>query len=208
MARTARGWTLLLVVGLLVAAGCARSPEAKKARHLERGDRYFSGQQYREAVIEYRNLLQLEGTNARAIRQLGLAHYQLGELGNALRYLLKSQELEPDNTGVRLKLGTIYLLGRQPEKAREQAEFVLKKDPKSLEALGLLAGAANTPRDIDAAVRRLEEARADLGDKAKFHLALGTLYVRQRNVTGAEQAFKEAVAAEPTSVDAHTALGD
>ena len=107
MARTAKGWTFVLVVGLLVAAGCARSPEAKKARHLERGDGYFSRQQYREAVIEFRNVLQLEGTNAHATRQLGLAHYQLGELGHALRYLLKSQELEPDNSGVRLKLATI-----------------------------------------------------------------------------------------------------
>src|SRR3990170_8240758 len=118
MGRTARGWALLLVVGLLLAAGCARSPEAKKARHLERGDRYFSRQQYREAVIEYRNVLQFEGTNTHAIRQLGLAHYQLGELGHAQRFLLKSQELEPDNATVRLKLGTMYLLARQPEKAR------------------------------------------------------------------------------------------
>src|SRR3989304_10324932 len=145
MARTAKGWTLLLVIGLLVVAGCARSPEAKKARHLERGDRYFSRQQYREAVIEYRNVLQLDGKNVQATRQLALAHYQLGELGHALRYLLKSQELEPDNAAVRLKLGTMYLLGRQPEKAREQAGFVLKKEPKTPEALGLLAGGAAPP---------------------------------------------------------------
>src|SRR3989304_4813684 len=125
MVRTARGWTLLLVVGLLLAAGCARSPEAKKARHLERGDGYFSRQQYREAVIEYRNVLQLDGRSAHAARQIGLAHYQLGELGHALRYLLKSQELERVNSGVRLHLATGNLRIRHPGKAREQAAFVL-----------------------------------------------------------------------------------
>src|SRR5882672_9491963 len=75
-----RGVLILLVVALTLATGCARSPEAKKARFLERGDRYFKQQQYREAVIEYRNALRIDGNNPQAIRQLGLAHYQLGEL--------------------------------------------------------------------------------------------------------------------------------
>jgi hypothetical protein len=48
MFRTTRAWVILLVVGLLVAS-CARSPEAQKARHLERGDKYVAREQYREA---------------------------------------------------------------------------------------------------------------------------------------------------------------
>src|SRR3972149_7262928 len=124
----------LLVAGLAIGATLWRSPEARKGRHLTRADGYFGRQQYREAIIEYRNVLQVEKANTRAIRQLGLAHYQLGELGHALRYLPKSQELEPDNSGVRLKLATIYLLSRQPGKARGQAAFVLEKEPRNLEA--------------------------------------------------------------------------
>src|SRR5437868_2277136 len=37
MSRRVYAWTNLLVVGLLVVAGCSRSPEAKKARYLEHG---------------------------------------------------------------------------------------------------------------------------------------------------------------------------
>ncbi len=37
MCRATRGWSLL-VVTLLVLAGCSRSPEAQKARCLDRGD--------------------------------------------------------------------------------------------------------------------------------------------------------------------------
>ena len=51
MSRRTRGWTCLLVVGLLVVAGCSRSPEAKKARHLERGDKYAAQEQYQEAIL-------------------------------------------------------------------------------------------------------------------------------------------------------------
>ena len=108
MSRRLLASIVLLLTALVVTAGCARSPEANKARHLDRGDKYFAREQYREAVLEYRNVLRIEGTNARAIRQLALAHYQLGNLGQAFSYLLKSQELDPENSEVRLKLGTIY----------------------------------------------------------------------------------------------------
>src|SRR5688572_25415104 len=63
MLRNGRGCRLLLLVALVVAAGCARSPEAQKARHLERGDKHFAREQYREAVIEYRNVLRIEAAN-------------------------------------------------------------------------------------------------------------------------------------------------
>ncbi len=207
-----RLWIAFLFLSVLVAcailAGLAWSPTVRKARHLERGDRYFSGQQFREAIPEYRNVLQIEGTNPHAIRRLGLAHYQLNEFGHAFRYLPKVEQLEPDDLDVRLKLGTIYLLGRRREEARKEAAFVLQRDPTNIDALTLLAGAAITPQEVDDAVRRLEGARADLADRARLHLALGTLYLRKRDPGGAERAWKEAVAAEPTSIEAHMVLGD
>src|SRR3989304_6534763 len=94
--RTARAWTVLLVIALAFAA-CARSPEATKARHLARGDAYFQRGQYREAILEYRNVLRVELTNARAIQQLGLAPYHAGEGGTALRYLVKARGGGPAN---------------------------------------------------------------------------------------------------------------
>src|SRR5437879_6487547 len=83
----------------------------------DRDDKYDAQEQYQEAILEYRNVLRIDPANERAIRQLGLAHYQLGELGQAFRYLLKAEELAPDNPEVRLKLGTIYFLGGQADEA-------------------------------------------------------------------------------------------
>jgi tetratricopeptide (TPR) repeat protein len=194
------------MVMMLLLAGCARSPEAKKARHLERGDRYFQQEKYREAVLEYRNVLRIDTGNAKAIRQLGLAHYQLGEMGHAGRYLLRTQELEPENLEARLKLGSLYVFGGQPEDATREAEFVLKRDPKSLEGLALLAGAARAPPQVEAAVERLEAAKAVLSERAGLHLALGGLYLQKGDSAAAERAFLEAAAREPKSAEPHLAL--
>ena len=199
--------TLVLVAAcLVVSAGCARSPEAKKARHLERGEKFLARKAYKDAVIEYRNVLRLEPTNAVAIRNIGLAHYQAGELQDAFPYLRKATELEPQNEDVRLKLATVYLVARHPDDARTHASTVLEQDSKNFAALMLLADSATRPEDVDAALRRLENARAVFQDRSAFHIALGVLYLRKRDVTKAEPAFKEAVARDPKSVLAHNAL--
>src|SRR5215470_18495848 len=139
MTRITRGWATPLIVALALVAGCSRSPEAQKARYLERGDNYAAREQYREAILEYRNVLRLEPANARATRQLGLMHNQLGEFAQAFRFLLNAQELTPDDSEVRLKLGGIYLLGGKRDEAREEAASVLTKEPNNLDALALLA---------------------------------------------------------------------
>src|SRR5215471_19008194 len=164
ISHTRRAWVGFLVVGLLIVVGCSRSPEAQKARHLERGDKYAARVQYREATLEYRNVLRYEANNARAIRQLGLAYYHLGEFGYAYRYLLKAQELTPNDLDVRLKLGAMYLLGGKTEEARQEANFVLEREPKNLDGLALLAGVASSSEEVDAAIQRLEAIRADFGD--------------------------------------------
>src|SRR5215469_2122502 len=150
MSRHLRVWAMLLAVGLLAAAGCSRSPEAQKARYLERGDKYAAREQYREAILEYRNVLRLDPANARATRQLGLLHNQLGEFAQAFRFLLKAQELTPDDSEVRLKLGGIYLLGGKHEQAREEAVSVLTKEPNNVDAFVLLADTSTTPEQVDA----------------------------------------------------------
>src|SRR5205823_5759224 len=70
------------------------------------------------------------------------------------------------------------------------------------------ASAADTPAKVDAAIRRLEEVRTLFASRARLHIGLGTLYLRKGELARTEQAFREAVAREPNSLEAHTALGD
>ncbi len=207
MPRNTRAATVFLLIALVL-VGCARTPEAKKARYLERGNRYFKQEQYREAILEYRNVLRIDQKEPAATRQLALAYYQLGQLGLAFRYLSQAQQLDPDNTDVRLKLASIYVLGGRPDDATTQVEEVLKKEPGNLDALVLFAGAANTPREVDDALARIQAAQPTLGATAKLHLALAGLYLRKQDQAAAEREFREAVAKEPTSVEAHLALGN
>jgi len=169
---------VLLLIGLVLIMGCSRSPEAKKARYLERGDRYFKQEKYREATLEYRNALRIEENNAHAVRQLGLAHYQTGEMGQAYRYLLRAQQLTPDDLDVRQKLGTIYLLGAKPNEAREQAEAILDL-PGQAKPLVILASLYLRKNDAVTAERYLRGAVSQEPKSVEAHGALANLLSRQ-----------------------------
>ena len=73
----------------------------------------------------------------------------MGEIAQAFRYLLKAQEISPDDGEVRLKIGGIYLRVGKPAEAREETSFVLTKEPSNLEALALLADTSTTPEEVD-----------------------------------------------------------
>ena len=79
-------------MAVIGAAGCT---EFRKNRHLKRGDAYYAEKKYKEAMLEYRNVLRFEKENPHAIARLGLAHFTQGELGQAYAFLNKAASSRP-----------------------------------------------------------------------------------------------------------------
>lgn len=190
---------------LLSTSAC--STESKIKRHMERGDAYLEEGKQQEAIIEFLNVIQLDANHREATQRLGIALFDTGQFGPAFAYLQKAVEFNSDDAEVQTKLATIYLLRGQREEAREEAGAVLDRDATNLDALAIYADTAGSEGEIDGAIRRLENARAQHEDRAKFHLALASLYLRKRDIETAETYFQEAARREPDSPDAHLALG-
>src|SRR3954451_25293730 len=72
-----------LAMMIFGAAGCARSPEAKEAKFLERGKQFLKSEAYSRALLEFRNAIQVKPGDAEPYYQLGLAYQGLGETGAA-----------------------------------------------------------------------------------------------------------------------------
>jgi tetratricopeptide (TPR) repeat protein len=203
-----RRWSSIvpLVLALSLSPGCTAA--ARKARALERGDKQYDAGNTNAAIIQYRNVLKYDSNNAHAIGRLGLLYFGGGELGQAYAFLNKAKELDPSNTEVRLKLGAILLLARQPEKARDEANFVLAREPDNLGALSLMADTSENVAELDKAIQTIEQKRASLGDPEKVARVLGALYLRKHDIPHAEAALKDAVAAAPKSVQARISLAN
>ncbi|MGH7344280.1 MAG: tetratricopeptide repeat protein, partial [Candidatus Rokuibacteriota bacterium] len=195
--------TLLLIA--IVAAGCSDA-KAQKQRHLDGGDRYMGRGAYRPAIVEFRHALVFESTDRRVLRRIGLAQHRLGQHRAALESLLLVAESAENDLALRLEIGRVQLaLGRLGE-AWNQARFVLDRDPSDLEALALVAAAATTASQIEAARGSFAGAAPAVRERAAYHVALGNLYLRQRETSRAERAFTEAIGKDSGSVEAHVAL--
>jgi tetratricopeptide (TPR) repeat protein len=197
----------LLVLGIALFASSACSKEAKIARYLERGDEYLKEGKTREAIIEFLNVIQLDERNREATARLARALFDSGQFGAAFQYLQRAVEFDPNDIEARIRLATLHVFGGRLEEAREEAGFALDKDPKNLDALAVFSGTVSSEGEVDGAILRLENARADHAQKAKFHLAMGSLQLRKGDTAGAEASFQEAARVEPDSADAHLALG-
>jgi len=198
-------WAVVLVA-VVAGTGCGMVKDFRKNRHLKAAEGYVAEKKWKEATIEYRNALRFDPQNLAAVKQLGLAYYENGQLGEAFPPLRRYHDQNQGDLEVRQKLGVIYLMGRAPDKAREQAEAILAQQPQDLDGLLLLAESADTPEEITDAIGRLEKNRATLGDADRVARALGVLYARNQDVPRAEAEFQKAVSSKPDSPEAHLAL--
>ncbi|MBI2689292.1 MAG: tetratricopeptide repeat protein [Acidobacteria bacterium] len=104
---TRRISTLLLIVLALFAAAC--SPEAKKKKALDGGNKYFDKGQYRQARLMYLNAIKVDPRFGEAYYKLALTNLRLGAHAEAMGNLQRTIELQPENLDAHSKLADIYL---------------------------------------------------------------------------------------------------
>jgi tetratricopeptide (TPR) repeat protein len=204
--------SLLCALVTLICLGCERSsPEAKKAKHLERAATYLEKGQYQEAIIEYKNVAQLDPKDADAHYRLALAYLKLGgrtNLQGAFVELKRSTELDNTNQDAQLKLGELYLLGNEPNKARQQADIVLVSTPQNTEGLLLRGRSLINEQRYPEGMEELKKA-IDLDPKNMHtYIELARAYLLSKDPDSAEAVLKQALAIEPRSVEVLMALGD
>ena len=189
---------LLLVVGL---AGCGDSEAAKK-RLLETGNKYFDSGKFKEASIIYRKVLQKDQRYGEAYYRLGLSELKQGRYGDAVRWLRRASELQPENDDAHAKLGdlylTIYLADRSKYKQllvdfQELADRLLKRNPRSFEGLrmkGYLAVANENWKEAIASFQQANELKPNQGH---VQLALAQAMVADRQPEAAEALVRSAL---------------
>ena len=195
-----------LSLAALANAGCSKD-EPTKEQLLSRADAAFAAGQYDKAEKDYREALRLGPEDPAVLQQLGVIYFDQGQFVHAYPLLKKSADLQPDDPEIQLKLGLISLAVGNYRQAREAALQVLEKQPVNEQALLLLADASRTPDAIEDVRKLIQSLRDKDQDRAPYHLALGSLDLRQNEQARAESEFKAAVKLDPKSSDAYAALG-
>ena len=165
----------LILAFATVCWGCGTSEE-KKAKHLANARKYVKNLEYNKAVIEYRNVIQVDPKDASVHYELGQIYLELKKGPEAFRSFQRVAELDPDHLDAQLKLGNIYLLSKKTEEARKKAELILEKNPENIDGLMLLAGIQVREKKRDEAIQTLERSVSIDPKQVKVRLALGRLF--------------------------------
>lgn len=182
---------LCLVVGL---AAC--SAEQKIKKHIQRAEAYDANEEYEEAVIEYRNALQINPNNVETHLALSKVYFKIGrthdgqwELGEAIR-------LDPKRNDLRLEYGELGRRIQEYDSALEQAEAVIAAEPTNAEAWFLKARTLQDMKKPEAEQAYLQTIAA-APDKARYYLAAGLYYALLSNTKEAEKMVLTAVERDP-----------
>jgi len=207
MRRSGRMMVCWAVMAVFVGS-CDRSPEAKLAKHLSRGDEYMKDEKFREAAIEYRNAVKAVPGDAGAHWKLAKTSLEAKNIPMAFAEAQKTVELDPNNYDALGMLGEIYVVAGKKEEAAQIADNLVRNRPRDPEGYILQSGLAVRAGKVDEAIAKLKIA-AELDPKrVRTQITIGNLYLSKRDRKSAQEWYDKALAADPNSVEVHVTRGN
>ena len=191
---------LVVVPSLLLA--CAQDSAAKKQAHYERGRAFAAKGKPNEAIVEYRNALQVDGNFVAALRALAAAYRAKSWDEDAARELAKAARLEPASIPIQAELGRALLALEDWESCQGIGETIAGADPKHPYGPYLMGAAASGRGDSDRGLRLLAEALRLGPDVPEMQQAYGEALARAERYADAEKAFRAVLAQHPNDAEA------
>ncbi len=183
-----------------------QSGEEKVASHLARGDEYREAGQWEEAIIEYKNVLQVDPNVAAGHYGLSQAFLRTGKLQEAFWELRETVRLDASNHEAKLQFAQLSLIAGEFEEALARADEVIAEDPSNVTAYLVKGQAHEALKQTDEALAAFEQA-AEVDPKSRTALLiLGNFHLRRGNRDLAEPYFLRGPEVEPV-FDAYLALG-
>ena len=126
-------WVFWVALALSLAA-CSRSP----GKYLASGDKYFKAGKYNEAILQYRNAVQLNPRLAKAHFQLAQAYVAIQSSQAAYKELQQTVDLDPGNAEAQLEFASMLLGAKKYDDAKTAAQKVLAANPSNARAHAIL----------------------------------------------------------------------
>ncbi len=203
--RQGRTTLLIFLLAISVAAfsvACS-NPEKAKVEHVTRGDVLLKEKKYQEAMLEYRNALQIDDNLAAGHWGLAQCYEGLQRASEAFDELRRVVQIDPTYKEARFKLGTYYLLGSQKDgkvanqqlfdEALLNAQELIKQDEKYVPGHILLANVLAVRGDRDKALAELNHAIELEPNRIESHASLATFYWQGGDPKKAEEVFQHAI---------------
>ncbi|MBZ5647041.1 MAG: tetratricopeptide repeat protein [Acidobacteriia bacterium] len=171
----------------------------RKQKHFAKGQTYYDGGKYSEALIEFGNAVQIDPEFAEAHYYLARCFLRTGQYPLAVRELGRTLEIQPRNWKAHIDTGNLMLAAGELSGARDNAEVVLDNVPDDVDARVLLAKVHAARGDTDRAMTEMQKAVLIDPNRADSYIDLA-LIEQGAKPAQAEQDFKKGLELNPKSL--------
>lgn len=185
----------LLVFSLVGLMGCGDDSK-KMAEHLTRAEGFLETEEFGKAIIEFRNVLQLDPKNTEAHYGLAKSYFGADKLPDGYWWLSETVRLDPKNWQARYEYGEVSRLAGKYEDALGQADAIIEGDPDRVEAYTLKAQVLEALGRGEEAQEFYVTAMGKEPDEPMRIMSLATYLVRQGRGDEAEPYFQQAIEVE------------
>jgi tetratricopeptide (TPR) repeat protein len=177
------------------------------AEHRKRADAYLEEGKTAEAIIEFKNMLQVDPNLADAHHGLAKAFIAEKKIREAYWELQETVRLDPGNLDAKLEYGQFLLYGKESEieNALTQAEEVLAVEPERVSAWVLKARALQALQRDDEAGEAFTRAVEVAPEEGAPLLLLANYHRRRDEPAQAEPLYRRLIEVEP-GFASHAAL--
>jgi tetratricopeptide (TPR) repeat protein len=200
---------LLLSIGLGL-SGCSRDPNVKKQKYFKSGQSYLAKGDYRNAMIEFSNAIQVDGGFVEAHYQLAETFLKMEQWPRAFQELSRTVELKPDHYPAQIALANLQIAAHTPEslqQASDRVTMLLQQQPNNAEVHSAAANLLAAQQKLPEAIAEMQKAIVLDPNVSNSYMALAVLQMEAQQPDAAEANFKKAIALDPKSVTALLALG-
>ena len=198
LSKTISNVVVLFLVALII-SGCGGA-EQRKAKYLERGKDYLEQQNYDKAIVEFKNVLQIDPKYAEAYSLLGQAEEGRHEYQRAFGFYYKAIDLNPDQFEARTHIARFYILGGALDKAKEQIDAVLAKQPKNTSALLLQAVVASREGKDEEAIKEANAIIKTVPTETGAYGLVADIFFKQKKLDKSVEILSQGIAANPKDI--------
>ncbi len=116
MAKIRISFVLLLITFVLLVVGCT-SKEHRVQEFISDGKKYIQKGEYKKAILEFKNALQLDPKNVKAMFYIGKAYLGIKEYRKAYSFFYNAVKLDPNFDEAKIELASLLLLARKSDDA-------------------------------------------------------------------------------------------
>ncbi len=190
---------LVAALALPLALGGCGGKEQRLAEHMKKGAEFYDQGDYDKARVEFKNVLQIDPKSAEAYYRFAEVEEKQQNWQRAFGYYSKAVELDPNHLAARAKIGRVYLMAGDLNKAEESANDILTRQPGDAGGKTLKAAVMARKGDVEGAIREVSGVTADLSQTEAVSLLSG-LYMLRGDQAKATDLLERAIQANPRNV--------